>query len=363
GMIAAQGILTSRGGKTSHAAVVARGMGKTCVCGAEDIDVDTKGRHFTTKDGTVYEEGTVISIDGTSGEVFLGDVPVVDSPVVRYFEEGTVDESDDLVVAVDRVMRHADGARRMSVRANADTPQDAARARRFGAQGIGLCRTEHMFLGERRALVEALILADTDEQREQELAELLPLQREDFVGILEAMDGLPVTIRLLDPPLHEFLPDITELSVRVAVAEARGEQREGDLRMLQAVHKLHEQNPMLGLRGVRLGVVIPGLFAMQSRAILEAAAERIRAGGVPRVEIMVPLVANVQEFETVKQDIIQVAREVRAEMGVQLDFLVGTMIELPRAALTADQIAEAAEFFSFGTNDLTQTTWGFSRDD
>ncbi|MGH8861841.1 MAG: putative PEP-binding protein, partial [Jatrophihabitantaceae bacterium] len=257
----------------------------------------------------------------------------------------------------------ADGARRMSVRANADTAEDAARARRFGAQGIGLCRTEHMFLGERRQLVERLILADSDEDQATELKELLPLQREDFVGILEAMDGLPVTIRLLDPPLHEFLPDITELSVRVAVAEARGEKRENDLRMLQAVHKLHEQNPMLGLRGVRLGVVIPGLFAMQSRAILEAAAERIKAGGVPRVEIMVPLVANVQEFETVKQDIIQVAREVRSETGVHLEFLIGTMIELPRAALTAEQIAEAAEFFSFGTNDLTQTTWGFSRDD
>jgi pyruvate,orthophosphate dikinase len=363
GMIAAAGILTSRGGKTSHAAVVARGMGKTCVCGAETLEVDTKRRVLHAPGGVELHEGDVISIDGTSGAVYRGQVPVVDSPVVRYFEEGTVDESDDLVVAVDRIMKHADGARRMSVRANADTAEDAARARRFGAQGIGLCRTEHMFLGERRQLVEHLILADTDEEREAELAKLLPLQREDFVGILEAMDGLPVTIRLLDPPLHEFLPDITELSVRVAVAEARGEKRENDLRMLQAVHRLHEQNPMLGLRGVRLGVVIPGLFEMQSRAILEAAATRIRAGGVPRVEIMVPLVANVQEFETVKQNIIQVARDVRAETGVHLEFLIGTMIELPRAALTADQIAEAAEFFSFGTNDLTQTTWGFSRDD
>ncbi|MBE7188123.1 pyruvate, phosphate dikinase [Jatrophihabitans endophyticus] len=363
GMIAAAGILTSRGGKTSHAAVVARGMGKTCVCGAEELKVDTKARKVTGPRGVEFGEGDVISIDGTSGEVFLGEVPVVDSPVVQYFEDGTVDESDELVVAVDRIMGHADGARRMSVRANADTPDDAARARRFGAQGIGLCRTEHMFLGDRRTLVERLILADTDDEREKQLAELLPLQREDFRGILEAMDGLPVTIRLLDPPLHEFLPDITELSVRVAVAEERGEEREGDLRMLQAVHRLHEQNPMLGLRGVRLGVVIPGLFEMQSRAILEAAAQRIKDGGVPRVEIMVPLVANVQEFETIKAAIIQVAREVRSETGVHLEFLVGTMIELPRAAMTADQIAEAAEFFSFGTNDLTQTTWGFSRDD
>jgi pyruvate,orthophosphate dikinase len=363
GMIAAQGILTSRGGKTSHAAVVARGMGKTCVCGAESLNVDTKRRIVRTAKGEEIHEGDVISIDGTTGDVFLGEVPVVDSPVVRYFEEGIVDDGDDLVIAVDRIMQHADGVRRMSVRANADNAEDAARARRFGAQGIGLCRTEHMFLGERRQLVERLILADSDEDQATELKELLPLQREDFVAILEEMDGLPVTIRLLDPPLHEFLPDITELSVRVAVAEARGEKRENDLRMLQAVHKLHEANPMLGLRGVRLGVVIPGLFQMQARAILEAAAERIKAGGVPRVEIMVPLVANVQEFETVKQDIIQVAREVRGETGVHLEFLVGTMIELPRAALTADQIAEAAEFFSFGTNDLTQTTWGFSRDD
>jgi pyruvate,orthophosphate dikinase len=366
GMIAAAGILTSRGGKTSHAAVVARGMGKTCVCGAEELDVNTKDRVLHAPGGIDVQEGDVISIDGTSGEVFLGEVGVVDSPVVRYFEGELSPEAiaaDDLVAAVDRLMRHADGSRRMSVRANADTPEDAARARRMGAQGIGLCRTEHMFLGERRVMVEHLILAEDDADREAELGKLLPLQREDFVGILEAMDGLPVTIRLLDPPLHEFLPDITELSVRVAVAEARGEKQEGDLRLLQAVHRLHEQNPMLGLRGVRLGVVIPGLFQMQARAILEAAAERLRAGGVPRVEIMVPLVANVQEFETVKQDIIQVARDVRSETGCHLEFLVGTMIELPRAALTADQIAEPAEFFSFGTNDLTQTTWGFSRDD
>ncbi|GAB2689931.1 pyruvate, phosphate dikinase [Thalassiella azotivora] len=366
GMIAAEGILTSRGGKTSHAAVVARGMGKTCVCGAEELDVDTKGRRFTGPDGTVYEEGTVVSIDGTTGEVFLGEVEVVDSPVVRYFEgqlSADSDEADDLVRAVDRLLRTADGTRRMAVRANADTAEDAARARRFGAQGIGLCRTEHMFLGERREMVEQLILADTDAEREKVLAELLPLQRADFTEIFEAMDGLPVTIRLLDPPLHEFLPDITQLSVRVAVAEARGEAVEGDLRLLQAVHRLHEQNPMLGLRGVRLGLVVPGLFAMQARAILEAAAARQKAGGVPRVEIMIPLVGAVQEFESVKDDIAQVAREVRAETGAHLEFLVGTMIELPRAALTAGQIAESAEFFSFGTNDLTQTTWGFSRDD
>ena len=366
GMIAAEGILTSRGGKTSHAAVVARGMGKTCVCGASELAVDTKAGHFSTTDGQVFEEGTVISIDGTSGEVFLGEVPVVASPVVRYFE-GDIDpdsaDADELVKAVHRIMRTADGSRRMSVRANADTPDDAVRARRFGAEGIGLCRTEHMFLGDRREMVEALILADTDEERDSALAELMPLQRDDFVGIFEAMDGLPVTIRLLDPPLHEFLPDITELSVRVALAGARGEPHEGDLRLLKAVRRLHEQNPMLGLRGVRLGLVIPGLFAMQARAVLEAAVLRVQAGGEPRAEIMVPLVGAVQELESIAEMIKVVAQEVRTASGVNIEHLVGTMIELPRAALTAGAIAQTAEFFSFGTNDLTQTTWGFSRDD
>ncbi|PDP88925.1 pyruvate, phosphate dikinase [Glycomyces fuscus] len=366
GMIAAEGILTSRGGKTSHAAVVARGMGKTCVCGAEELDIDTKNRRMTAPGGEVVEEGDVISIDGTSGEVILGEVPVVDSPVVRYFEgeiDPASDEADDLVRSVDRLMHYVDAARRMRVRANADTPEDAARARRMGAQGIGLCRTEHMFLGDRRQLVERLILADTEEEQAQALDALLPLQREDFRGILEAMDGLPVTVRLLDPPLHEFLPDITELSVRVAVAEARGESHENDLRVLQAVHKLHEQNPMLGLRGVRLGLVVPGLFTMQVRAIAQAAVDRIAAGGRPRPEIMIPLVGTVQELEIIREDALRVLREVGREHGVELDFPVGTMIELPRAALTAGQIAENAEFFSFGTNDLTQTVWGFSRDD
>ena len=366
GMISAQGILTSRGGKTSHAAVVARGMGKTCVCGAEELDVDTKNRRMTAPGGEVVEEGDIIAIDGTLGEVYLGSVPVTDSPVVRYFDghlDPASDEADDLVRAVDRIMHYVDAARRLYVRANADTPEDAARARRMGAQGIGLCRTEHMFLGNRRTLVEQLILADTDTERTQALQALLPLQRADFAGIFAAMDGLPVTVRLLDPPLHEFLPDITELSVRVAVAEARGEAQENDLRLLQAVHRLHEQNPMLGLRGVRLGLVIPGLFTMQVRAIAQAAADRIQAGGRPRPEIMIPLVGTVQELEIVAEETHQVLREVGAEHGVELNAAVGTMIELPRAALTAGQIAESADFFSFGTNDLTQTVWGFSRDD
>ncbi|MEU1280149.1 pyruvate, phosphate dikinase [Streptomyces sp. NPDC005805] len=365
GMIAAEGILTSRGGKTSHAAVVARGMGKTCVCGAEELEVDTKRRRMTVGD-TVVEEGDVVSIDGSSGKVYLGEVPVVPSPVVEYFEgrmHAGADDADELVQAVHRIMAYADRVRRLRVRANADNAEDALRARRFGAQGIGLCRTEHMFLGERREMVEKLILADTDEEREEALATLLPLQRTDFVELFEAMDGLPVTVRLLDPPLHEFLPDITELSVRVALAEARKDHNENDLRLLQAVHRLHEQNPMLGLRGVRLGLVIPGLFTMQVRAIAEAAAQRIEAKGDPRAEIMIPLVGTVQELEIVREEAEQVIAEVQQRTGVELKLALGTMIELPRAALTAAQIAEAAEFFSFGTNDLTQTVWGFSRDD
>ncbi len=365
GMIASEGILTSRGGKTSHAAVVARGMGKTCVCGAEELDVDTKRRRMTVGD-RVIEEGDVVSIDGSTGKVYLGEVPVVPSPVVEYFEgrmHAGADDADELVQAVHRIMAYADRVRRLRVRANADNAEDALRARRFGAQGIGLCRTEHMFLGERREMVERLILADTDAERENALTALLPLQKKDFIELFEAMDGLPVTVRLLDPPLHEFLPDITELSVRVALAEARKDHNENDLRLLQAVHKLHEQNPMLGLRGVRLGLVIPGLFAMQVRAIAEAAAERKNAKGDPRAEIMIPLVGTVQELEIVREEADAVIAEVEAATGTSLKLTIGTMIELPRAALTAAQIAEAAQFFSFGTNDLTQTVWGFSRDD
>ncbi|GAB2943479.1 pyruvate, phosphate dikinase [Streptomyces heilongjiangensis] len=366
GMIAAEGILTSRGGKTSHAAVVARGMGKTCVCGAEELEVDTKRRRMTVPGGHVVEEGDLISIDGSSGKVYLGEVPVVPSPVVEYFEgrmHAGANDADELVEAVHRIMAFADRKRRLRVRANADNAEDALRARRFGAQGIGLCRTEHMFLGDRRELVERLILADTEAEREESLKALLPLQKQDFVELFSAMDGLPVTIRLLDPPLHEFLPDITELSVRVALAESRQEPHENELRLLQAVHRLHEQNPMLGLRGVRLGLVIPGLFTMQVRAIAEAAAERKNAKGDPRAEIMIPLVGTVQELEIVREEADQVVAEVEAATGTQLKLAIGTMIELPRAALTAGQIAEAAEFFSFGTNDLTQTVWGFSRDD
>jgi pyruvate,orthophosphate dikinase len=369
GMIAAQGILTSRGGKTSHAAVVARGMGKTCVCGAEELDVDLKARRFTTRGGITIAEGDVISIDGSSGDVYAGEVPVMPSPVVQYFEgeiagdlaDGT--DADELVPAVHRLMTHADEVRVLRVRANSDTPEDSERARRFGAEGIGLCRTEHMFLGDRRQQVEDLILAESDEDRQAALDALEPLQRADFVGIFDAMDGLPVTVRLLDPPLHEFLPDLTELSVKVAVAEERGEDAGREHALLDAVRRLHEANPMLGLRGVRLGLVIPGLYRMQVRAIAEAAAELKAAGKDPKVEIMVPLVGAVQELEAIRDESRQILAEVQESTGQALDALVGTMIEVPRAALTAGQIAEAAEFFSFGTNDLTQMGWGFSRDD
>ncbi len=369
GMIAAAGILTSRGGKTSHAAVVARGMGKTCVCGAEDLEVDVATR-TAVAGGVSFVEGDVISIDGSTGEVFLGSMPVVPSPVALYLEHGLAAamasadfETTELVSAVDRLLKHADSVRRLRVRANADTAADAGRARHLGAQGVGLCRTEHMFLGDRRVLIERVILTGPGEARDAALAALLPLQRQDFLELLEVMDGLPTTIRLLDPPLHEFLPDRADLMVRVAVAEERGAPEQVDLRLLAEVERLHETNPMLGLRGVRLGLVVPGLFALQVRAIAEAAVERIKAGGNPKVEIMVPLVGSVMELHLVRDETDGIVAEIAAREGVSLTIPVGTMIELPRAALTAYRIAEVAEFFSFGTNDLTQTTWGFSRDD
>lgn len=374
GMIASVGVLTSRGGKTSHAAVVARGMGTTCVVGAEALDVDVVAKQFRAN-GTLVTEGDVIAIDGSTGEIFLGDVPVVPSPVVRYLEDGLDsalaavagdEETRELVVAVDALLTHADAARTLGVEANADTPEDAVRARTLGGQGIGLCRTEHMFLGDRRVLVERLILAKDEAEQQAALDALMPLQRDDFVGILTAMDGLPVTIRLIDPPLHEFLPDYTELKVKVALAAERGdtsEEAERDKVLLAAVDKTREANPMLGLRGVRLGIVIPGLFTMQVRAIAEAQAARIKAGGHPHAEIMIPLAASVMELHLIRDEAEVVLAQVAQEQGVELDIPIGAMIELPRAAFTADRMADVAEFFSFGTNDLTQTTWGFSRDD
>jgi pyruvate,orthophosphate dikinase len=358
GMIAAQGILTSRGGKTSHAAVVARGMGKTCVCGADELEVDTKAKKFTAPGGITINEGDMISIDGTSGVVYAGEVPVVPSEVVRYFEgelHPHADEADDLIRAVHAIMHHADEARRLGVYANADTGPDCARARRFGAGGVGLVRTEHMFLGERRQLVEDLILADTDDGRQHALDALEPLQKGDFVEILDAMDGLPVTI------LHEFLPDLTELSVKIALDGDSASDK--DKALLAAVRRLHEQNPMLGLRGVRLGLVIPGLFDMQVRAIAHAAAELKQAGKDPRPEVMIPLTATVQEMEISREHAEKVLEAIEAETGAHVHTMIGTMIEVPRAALNAGPIAASAEFFSFGTNDLTQMTWGFSRDD
>ncbi|MCG7310053.1 pyruvate, phosphate dikinase [Brachybacterium sp. ACRRE] len=371
GMLAAEGVLTSRGGKTSHAAVVARGLGKTCVCGAESLDVDPKAREIRMGGEVVAREGDVLSIDGATGEVFAGRIPVEPSEVAQYLE-GDLAADDPrasaLVRSVDRLMGVADEVRRMQVRANADTAADAQRARQMGAQGIGLARTEHMFLGERRAQVEKLILAGDPAEREEALAELLPAQREDFAGLLRAMGDLPVTIRLLDPPLHEFLPDLTDLSVRIARAEEAGRRIEPhERKVLAAVERLHEQNPMLGLRGVRLGLTIPGLFGMQVRAILEAELEVRADGGDPHVEIMIPLVGSVRELRSIRHEIDDVTEEVAAGAGAgdgaELTTRIGTMIELPRAALRAGEIAEAAEFFSFGTNDLTQTTWGFSRDD
>ena len=361
GMIAAKGILTSRGGKTSHAAVVARGMGKTCVCGAEDLEVDTKAGKITAPGGVVINEGDVLSIDGTSGNVYLGEVPVAASPVVQYFENGLGADADDLVKAVDRIMKHADERRRLGVHANADTGDDCARARRFGAGGVGLVRTEHMFLGERRQLVEDLILAEDEAGRQAALDALEPLQRGDFIEILDAMDGLPVTIRLIDPPLHEFLPDLTDLTVKLALAGDNATDK--DRKLLDAVRRLHEQNPMLGLRGVRLTLVIPGLLDMQVRAIAHAAAELKKAGKDPKPEVMIPLTASVQEMEIARDATAKVLAEVEEETGTQVHTEIGTMIEVPRAAVIAGEIAKSAEFFSFGTNDLTQMTWGFSRDD
>ncbi|MPV37241.1 pyruvate, phosphate dikinase [Georgenia subflava] len=370
GMIVADGVLTSRGGKTSHAAVVARGMGRTAVVGAEEVDVD-RGAGEVRVAGRTLHAGDVIALDGTTGEVFLGEVPVVDSPVMRYIAEGLDaglaacgdDAMRELVLAVDRILTHADAVRRMRVRANADTAADARRARERGAEGIGLCRTEHQFLGERRELVEAVVLAGSDDERGAALEALLPRQRQDFTELLEAMDSLPTTIRLIDPPLHEFLPDLTELAVKVAVAKERGQVEPRDVALLEAVSRMHEANPMLGLRGVRLGLKIPGLFALQIRAIAEATVARRQAGGDPRPEIMVPLVGSVRELQIVREEAEAILAEVGEAAGTVLDLPIGCMIELPRAALTAHRIAEEADFFSFGTNDLTQTTWGFSRDD
>jgi pyruvate,orthophosphate dikinase len=351
GMDAAQGILTARGGMTSHAAVVARGMGKPCVAGCESIRVDLKAEKFIAGNVTV-KLGDYITIDGGTGRVILGKVPTVEPTVSGDF--GTL-------------MKWVDEVRTMGVRANADIPRDAKMARQFGAEGIGLCRTEHMFFAaERLPLVQQMILADTTEGREKALAKLLPMQRSDFKGLFEAMEGFPVTIRLLDPPLHEFLPKREDLMVEIAVMQAKRAPKatmSKKEKLLRRVEELHELNPMLGHRGCRLGIVYPEITRMQTRAIIEAACELAKKGKKIVPEIMVPLVGLKKELQNQKELIKDTADEVMKKKGVTIEYMVGTMIELPRAAIVADEIAKEAEFFSFGTNDLTQTTFGFSRDD
>ncbi|HEX3559276.1 MAG TPA: pyruvate, phosphate dikinase [Pyrinomonadaceae bacterium] len=361
GMVAAQAIVTARGGMTSHAAVVARGMGKSCVCGASVLNIDYGQQQFNVN-GIVVPKGEWITVDGSTGRVFLGRVPTVQPTLGDDFRE---------------LMTWADEFRRLRVRANADTPRDAQVARDFGAEGVGLCRTEHMFFGdERLAAMREMILADGVGAREKALEKLLPLQRRDFVGIFKAMEGLPVTIRLLDPPLHEFLPNMEELlgelsELKLSLQRAASirdmdrtlDEIDGKRKLLHQVERLHEANPMLGHRGCRLGLIYPEVTRMQVRAIFEAACE-VQGGGVEvKPEIMVPLVSVAEELRNQAELIHEVARQVTGEHGMNVSYLVGTMIELPRAALTADKIAEHADFFSFGTNDLTQTTFGLSRDD
>lgn len=373
GMVAAEGVLTARGGKTSHAAVVARGMGKTCVCGAESLVIDEAAGTVTIDDLVLTADDT-IAIDGQTGEIFRGEVPVTDSPVTTYLAEGleaglaAAGEdagTRELVEAVDKLLSHADKVRRLRVRANADTPLDSKRAIEFGAEGIGLCRTEHMFLGERRPLVERAILsAPGSDERQAAFDELEKLQKQDFLEMLEVMDGKSMTVRLIDPPLHEFMPALIELETKVAVGKATGTLDPADEAMLVEVRRMHEQNPMLGLRGVRLGIYLPGLFALQMRALCEAAAQLVGRGLDPRPEIMVPLVGSVRELQLVREEAEGIIASVAAARGVDLSGVsIGAMIELPRAAMTAEDLAEEADFFSFGTNDLTQTVWGFSRDD
>ena len=343
GLEAAQGVLTSRGGMTSHAAVVARGMGKPCVAGCGSLEIDYEEKKFEV-DGQVVEEGDYISIDGSTGEVMLGQVPTVEPKMDENFQ---------------KLMEWADRVRQLGVKTNADTPEDAERARQFGAEGIGLTRTEHMFFGEERLpLMQQTILAEDREEREEYLEELAEFQESDFYGILKAMEGLPVIIRLLDPPLHEFLPEEDE-EIQ-SLAKKSGQSAEA---IKTKADNLHEFNPMLGHRGCRLGITMPEIYEMQVEAIVRAGAELQEEGVDVQPQIMIPLVGHPNEMSRVKESVVQVADEVLEEMGVDLDYKVGTMIEIPRACLVADEIAEDAEFFSFGTNDLTQMTFGYSRDD
>lgn len=351
GIVASQGVVTSRGGMTSHAAVVARGMGKSCICGCESIKIDLKNKQFTV-DGQTVKYGDIITIDGSTGEVMLGEIPMIEPELSGEFQ---------------LLLKWADEIRKLGVRTNADNPADARKAFEFGAEGIGLCRTEHMFMDPARLpIVQKMILAESAVERREALDELLPMQQSDFMGIFEAMQGNPVTIRLLDPPLHEFLPDKEELLVDVTrlqlTAPGSPELAEKE-RLLRKVRQLDEFNPMLGLRGCRLGLIYPEIYEMQARAIFNAAANLLEKGVAVKPEIMIPLVGHVHELRVMRRLVVETAEKVMEERGVKISYVVGTMIELPRAALTADQIAGEADFFSFGTNDLTQTTFGFSRDD
>jgi pyruvate,orthophosphate dikinase len=359
GMVAAVGILTIRGGMTSHAAVVARGMGKPCVVGAEALSLDESTGRLRAA-GRTLKEGDTLSLDGSTGEVIFGSLDPHPSEIQQVLVEKTLKpENSKIFQRYAKLMRWADRARRLGVRTNADTPHDSAVARAFGAQGIGLCRTEHMFFGDDRiAAVRRMILADDDEQRAGALKQLLPMQRKDFVGIFKAMEDLPVTIRLLDPPLHEFLPNKTEQFRRLAK-----EMGVSAKLLEEKAEHLGESNPMLGHRGCRLGVTFPEIYDMQVRAIFEAAAACKKKNVKVRPEVMIPLVGTVEEFRTIERRVRQVAAEVERKSGQKIKYLVGTMIEIPRACLVSDKIAEYAEFFSFGTNDLTQMTYGYSRDD
>ncbi|WP_246110734.1 pyruvate, phosphate dikinase [Thermosediminibacter litoriperuensis] len=350
GIVMAQGVLTSRGGMTSHAAVVARGMGKPCVCGCDTISIDYEKGEFKTGD-LVVKKGDVISIDGSTGNVILGKVPMIDPDLSSEFRE---------------LLEWADEFRVLSVRANADTPEDARIARDFGAEGIGLCRTEHMFMGQDRLpVVQEMIMAETKEEREKALAKLLAFQRRDFEGILEAMRDLPVTIRLLDPPLHEFLPDAEELIQEIAEFKAKGdaENLKKKQEILKRVRALSEFNPMLGLRGCRLGILYPEIYEMQVRAIFMAACSLAKRGIRVHPEVEIPLVSNANELKQLRELVESTAAQVMNDEGIKVEYSIGTMIEIPRACITADELAHFADFFSFGTNDLTQTTYGFSRDD
>jgi pyruvate,orthophosphate dikinase len=366
GMFVAQGILTATGGMTSHAAVVGRQMGKPSVVGAGALVVDEHGREVTIGK-TVVRQGDWLSFDGMTGEVKVGQVPSRPSEILQVVAGERPAGQSGIYRRFTRLLKWADTFRRLGIRANADQPDQAETAYAFGARGIGLCRTEHMFFGEGRiAIVQEMILAETEADRRRALAKLLPLQRDDFYGVFKAMRGTPVTIRTIDPPLHEFLPKREELMVEIATMEATG--RSGPAldekrALLRRVESLHEFNPMLGHRGVRLGISYPEITEMQARAILEAACRLVKEGGKAVPEIMIPLVGDVRELRDQKAVVVRVAQAVLAEQGVKVPYLVGTMIEVPRGAVTADEVAREADFFSFGTNDLTQLTYGFSRDD